>query len=98
MALSAHSIHDALKQYCGTVDEVYLCGGGAKNGLMIQHLKCLLGDIKLSNIDELGIGIDWAEAIAFAWLAKQCLHQETGNLAEVTGARGPRILGAIYQA
>ena len=98
VALSAHSIHDALKQYCGTVDEVYLCGGGAKNGLMIQHLKYLLGDIKLSNIDELGIGIDWAEAIAFAWLAKQCLHHKTANLAEVTGARGPRILGAIYQA
>jgi anhydro-N-acetylmuramic acid kinase len=80
------------------VDEVFICGGGAKNGLLIHQLKSLLGDIKLSNIDELGIGTDWAEAIAFAWLDKQCLHQETANLAEVTGARGPRILGAIYQA
>ena len=98
VALTAHSIHNALTQHCGAVDEVYICGGGAKNGLLIQQLKFLLGDIKLSNIDELGIGTDWAEAIAFAWLAKQCLHQETANLAEVTGARGPRILGAIYQA
>ena len=65
---------------------------------IVQQLKFLLGDIKLSNIDALGIGSDWAEAIAFAWLAKQCLHQKTANLAEVTGARGARILGAIYQA
>lgn len=98
VALTAHSIHIALKEHCGSVDEVYICGGGAKNGFLIQQLKFLLGDTKLSNIDELGIGTDWAEAIAFAWLAKQCLHQKTANLAEVTGARGPRILGAIYQA
>ena len=98
VALTAHSIHNALKEHCGSVDEVYVCGGGAKNGLLIQQLKFMLGDTKLSNIDELGIGTDWAEAIAFAWLAHQCLHQKTANLAEVTGARGPRILGAIYQA
>ncbi len=98
VALTAHSIHNALDQHCGTVDEVYLCGGGAKNSLLVQQLKFLLGDIKLSNIDELGIGADWAEAVAFAWLAKQCLHQETANLPGVTGARGPRILGAIYHA
>jgi anhydro-N-acetylmuramic acid kinase len=98
VALTAHSIHIALKEHCGSVDEVYICGGGAKNGFLIQRLKFLLGDTKLSNIDELGIGTDWAEAIAFAWLAQQCLHQKTANLAEVTGARGPRILGAIYQA
>lgn len=98
VALTAHSIHNALKQHCGTVEEVYLCGGGAKNGLLVHQLKFLLGDIKLSYIDELGIGADWAEAIAFAWLAKQCLQQETANLPEVTGASGARILGAIYHA
>lgn len=97
-ALTAHSIHHSLQEYCGNVDEVYLCGGGAKNSLLSKHLKSLLGNIKLANIDELGIGIDWAEAIAFAWLARQCINGQSGNLAEVTGARGARILGAIYQA
>lgn len=97
-ALTAHSIHDALEKYCGSVDEVYLCGGGARNDVLSQLLKSMLGNLKLGHIDELGIGIDWAEAIAFAWLARQCLSGKAGNLAEVTGAQGARILGAIYQA
>lgn len=98
LELTTYSIHSSLMKHCGAVDEVYLCGGGAKNSLLVQQLQSLLGDIKLNNIDELGIGIDWAEAIAFAWLAKQCLHQQTANLPEVTGAKGARVLGAIYHA
>lgn len=97
VALSTLSIFNALSSFCGQVDEVYLCGGGAKNNLIKQSLQKLLGDTKLSTTDDLGIGIDWAEAIAFAWLARQCIHQQTSNLPEVTGARGSRILGAIYQ-
>jgi anhydro-N-acetylmuramic acid kinase len=31
-------------------------------------------------------------------LAQRTLRGESGNLAAVTGARGPRILGAIYPA
>lgn len=96
--LTAHSIYHALNTHCTDVHEVYLCGGGAKNALLVRQLKALLGDIKLSNVNELGIDSDWAEAIAFAWLARQCLLRKTANLAEVTGASGGRILGAIYQA
>lgn len=98
VALTAHSIHRALQQHCGAVDEVYLCGGGAKNSLLKRALQELLGDVALEITDKLGVGVDWAEAIAFAWLARQCLNQKTANLPEVTGAKGPRILGAIYQA
>lgn len=98
LALTAYSISMALAEHCGAIDEVYLCGGGAKNSLLCSELKNLLGDIKVADLDELGIDVNWAEAIAFAWLAKQCLNQKTANLAEVTGAKGPRILGAIYQA
>jgi anhydro-N-acetylmuramic acid kinase len=48
--------------------------------------------------DVLGVDADWLEAFAFAWLAQQAMVGAPGNLPEVTGARGPRILGAIYQA
>jgi anhydro-N-acetylmuramic acid kinase len=36
--------------------------------------------------------------MGFAWLARQTLAGRAGNLPAVTGARGPRILGAIFQA
>ena len=97
VSLTAHSIYNALQQHCSEVDEVYLCGGGAHNVLLVEKLQNLLGDRKVETTDKLGIGVDWVEAIAFAWLAELCLNQHTASLPEVTGAKGARILGAIYQ-
>ena len=98
VALTAHTIVDSLQHYCGSVDEVYLCGGGAHNSLLRLSLQTLLADIRVESTDILGVGVDWLEAIAFAWLAKQTLDKKTANLPEVTGAKGARILGAIYQS
>jgi len=97
VALTSHSIHNALNK-CGDVDEVYLCGGGAHNSLLKAELQALLGNTKLLTTDDLGVGVDWVEAVAFAWLAQQTLANKPGNLPEVTGAKGLRVLGAIYPA
>ena len=97
VALTVHSIHNALLKDCDGVDEVYLCGGGARNSLLKNSLQALLKNVKVETTETLGVGVDWVEAIAFAWLAKECLTQKTANLPKVTGAKGPRILGAIYQ-
>jgi anhydro-N-acetylmuramic acid kinase len=43
-----------------------------------------------------GLPPQQVEAAAFAWLARCTVRREAGNLASVTGARGPRVLGAIY--
>jgi anhydro-N-acetylmuramic acid kinase len=43
-----------------------------------------------------GIDGDAVEAAAFAWLAYRRHYLLPGNLTAVTGAHGPRILGAIY--
>ncbi|SOD18934.1 Uncharacterised protein family (UPF0075) [Nitrosomonas ureae] len=53
---------------------------------------------KVALTDQLGITIDWVEAFAFAWLAQQAILRKPGNLTAVTGAKGSRILGAIYPA
>ena len=53
---------------------------------------------RTATTDFLGLPPDQVEAMAFAWLAWRTLHGEPGNLPAVTGARGPRILGAIYPA
>ena len=44
----------------------------------------------------LGVAIEHVEALAFAWLARETLADRPGNLPDVTGARGLRVLGAIY--
>ena len=95
VALTAHSIVDALKK-CGDLDEVYLCGGGAHNSLLIEDLQALLSDKKVLTTEQLGIGVDWVEAAAFAWLAKQTIENKPSNMPAVTGAKGLRVLGAIY--
>jgi anhydro-N-acetylmuramic acid kinase len=43
-----------------------------------------------------GIPPDQVEALAFAWLAWAFENRNAGNLVEVTGASGPRVLGALY--
>jgi anhydro-N-acetylmuramic acid kinase len=53
---------------------------------------------KVELTDRLGVNADWLEAFAFAWLAKQAIHEIPGSLPEVTGAKGARVLGAIYTA
>ena len=82
----------------GRPDEIYLCGGGAHNTALRRRLAELLAPIPLTLTDDSGIGADWVEAVAFAWLAYQTRHGLPGNLPEVTGAQGPRVLGAIYPA
>ena len=97
LALTATSIVRSVKSYCAGTTEVYLCGGGAQNGALGAVLKAMLPGVRIARTDELGVGADWVEACAFAWLAHQALERRPGNLPAVTGARGPRILGAIYQ-
>ncbi|NOT15656.1 MAG: anhydro-N-acetylmuramic acid kinase [Methylotenera sp.] len=94
--LTAQSIYHALISTCSEIDAVFLCGGGTHNALLLKCLTAKLGNIPLANTAVLGVEADWLEAIAFAWLAQQCLHHQPANLPHVTGAKGARILGAIY--
>jgi anhydro-N-acetylmuramic acid kinase len=98
LELSAHAIVDAIRRHCKEADEIFLCGGGAHNMALRKRLAEMLAPLPLTLTDELGIGTDWVEATAFAWLAFRTRHGLPGNLPEVTGARGPRVLGAIYSA
>ena len=98
LELTARSIAAAIRQYCGAVREIFLCGGGARNKALLHRLQDLLDDCKVDLTDSLGIGTDWVEAAAFAWLAKQTMDRRPGNLPAATGAAGPRILGAIHPA
>ena len=98
LTLTGHSITDAIQRHCPGANEVYLCGGGAHNRALVDHLSRDLPGCRLQMSDVLGIGTDWMEAVAFAWLAQQALEGHPANLPAVTGAKHPCILGAIYPA
>jgi anhydro-N-acetylmuramic acid kinase len=96
LELTAVSASAAIERWCGKPQEVFVCGGGARNAVLMSRLQAILTDCRIAGTDSLGQPADWVEAVAFAWLAWRTLRGEAGNLAEVTGARGPRVLGAIY--
>lgn len=97
LELTAVSIVEAAKSHCKGFDALYVCGGGVHNNTLMKRL-AELADKPVRSTSALDIDPDWMEALAFAWLAKQCLEGKPGNLPAVTGAHGPRVLGAIYQA
>ncbi len=94
LELTARSIADST----GTALEVWLCGGGTHNRALVARIGALLPGTPVGSTAQLGLHPDWVEAVAFAWLAQRALDAEPGNLPAVTGAKGPRILGAIYRA
>jgi len=96
LELTAISVSTSIGSWCGRPQEVFVCGGGARNQGLMARLQQHLRECRVASTDFLGQPADWVEAVAFAWLAWRTLRGETGNLAEVTGAHGPRILGAIY--
>lgn len=98
LEFTARAIADDIRRHCPDATEIYLCGGGAHNQSLSARLTALLAPRRVANTDVLGIAADWVEATAFAWLAQCTMTGKSGNLPAVTGARGARILGAIYPA
>ncbi|MFC3607794.1 anhydro-N-acetylmuramic acid kinase [Stutzerimonas tarimensis] len=96
LELTARTIADALLAAQPDIAEAFICGGGARNQTLLASLQRLLPGCRVASTVEVGIDPDWMEAMAFAWLAHCCLERIPANRPSVTGARGPRILGAIY--
>jgi anhydro-N-acetylmuramic acid kinase len=98
IALTAQTIVAAIDVYCMGAEEVLVCGGGAQNAALMHALEAGLAPRKVETTEAHGVAINEVEALAFAWLAREALAGRPGNVPTVTGARGPRILGAIYRA
>lgn len=95
---TATTIADALR---ATPDfrprELLVCGGGARNGELMRRLGRQLPTLAVSSTATRGIAPEQVEAALFAWLAHRFLEGLPGNVVAVTGARGPRVLGALYR-
>jgi len=96
--LSAAVIAEATARFCPGTEEIHLCGGGARNPVLVSRLRAAAAGVPVGLTDALGIPTGQVECAAFAWLAMKCVRREPLDLRKVTGARGPRILGAVYPA
>jgi anhydro-N-acetylmuramic acid kinase len=94
--LTAVTISHAIKQSLNEPCEVFMCGGGAHNPVLMHSLSLHLSPYDVHTTEKIGLSADWVEACAFAWLAQQTMENRTGNLPAVTGASAETILGAVY--
>lgn len=96
--LTARTTADAVRRYAPAARELVVCGGGAFNSDLMRRLARRLSSVSVLSSAAHGLPPDQVEACAFAWLAQAFLHRRPGNIVSVTGAAGPRILGALYPA
>ena len=101
--LTAQSALEALVQYAPQTHKLIVCGGGARNIALMNLFKVKAQDIfknalEITTSDTAGIDPQLVEGLAFAWLAWAHKEKRPANLPAVTGAKGPRILGACYPA
>lgn len=86
------------RRHAAGLEELLVCGGGARNRHVMRRLAQLLPGVEVRPTDDRGLPATQVEACAFAWLADAFIERRAGNLTAVTGAAGPRILGALYPA
>lgn len=81
------------------IDQVVWCGGGAKNGFLLERagaaLRPLLGAFESVTCADLGWPVEAVEAGAFALLARERLLGRPGNLPATTGARRAVLCGQV---
>ena len=96
---TAHAAAGSLQLCLPAANELLVCGGGALNGFLMECLQRVAPTAVVRSIDQVS-AMDpmHVEAMAFAWFAQAHVQRRLGSLAAVTGARGPRILGALYPA
>ena len=101
-AFTAETLAEAVALHAPQAAAMYVCGGGAYNGHLMQRLQQSLSrrnhPARVLSTEALGIPPNQVEALAFAWLAQRQVLRQAGNLPAVTGAKGFRILGALYPA
>lgn len=93
---TAWSVADAIARWGLDAGEVLACGGGRRNGHLMKRLAANLPNHRLRKTDDVGIDGDFLEAAAFAWFAHRTVMRQPANVPAVTGASGPRVLGAVY--
>ena len=89
--------------YAPQTEVLIVCGGGVRNSALLNRLRdhaqtVFRHALEIRSSEVNGVDPQLVEALAFAWLAWAHKTKRPANLPAVTGASGPRILGACYPA
>ena len=91
---TAVSIHEQAERFIDSqFSDIVVGGGGTKNPVLMQDLKELFNN-KIRTFSSTGIRDDLREALGFAILANQTLHNAAGRLTNIQAMTGP-VLGKI---
>lgn len=102
--LTAASIADSYRRFAPLpVSEIVVCGGGARNPILLERLQSQLirrcgkqiPVVRYGEVSGLPGDEDSKEALGFALLAWLAIQGEGGNVPACTGAEGHRMLGKI---
>lgn len=77
-------------------ERIFVCGGGARNGTLLNMLEARLPGIRVTTTAEFGLDPDMVEATTFAWLA----YMRVGHrpvAVTTTSASRQLLLGAVYE-
>lgn len=100
----SYIMHLPFKRHGPCVDEIILCGGGARNATLVNILKRYfslddrLADARVRDISEFGISDAAKESVSFAMLAAARMDGVPANLRRVTGAHRRVLLGQVYES
>ncbi|CAH0027594.1 unnamed protein product [Clonostachys rhizophaga] len=102
--ITAESIARAYEQYVlphledgKTIDEIYICGGGAYNPNILKHLQARFPDSRVARLSEAPTKIEpnAKEAVMFALLGFLSVSGRTVPLADDSESTEPAVMGVI---
>lgn len=94
-ALCVRSLSDAIGRIAPPNAMLIVSGGGVRNHALIAGLRAALPGSPYRTSAEFGIDPGAKEAVLFALLGYELLRGRPANVPNATGARGPRLLGAL---
>jgi len=103
LRLTVTTALQSIHTYAPQTEVLIVCGGGVHNTALLGELReraqaMFQHGLEIQSSEVSGIDPQLVEALAFAWLAWAHKTKRPANLPAVTGASGPRILGACYPA
>lgn len=100
--MTAQSIARALKEHVepghGHIDELFVCGGGAHNPVIMKYLRDAFPSSRVAPLDEVeGASVPAAakEAVMFALLGFLCVAGRQVPVSSVEEAKGGAVMGKI---